>query len=175
MTPAFIIEPMDEEYEISENLFRFDEAEFNEKIRCTGFAANEGDVDMVLKMRSLIYSQNLFLCVWNIRADALIKYISIFIRMHHRKCSMLFLSKEIGSYLPVILLMMKPLMNFYQLEQKILVSWLSCVICTNKNVRMNISWSLMLQLINLMRPIVMMTIPKVEYPCVRIDELVWRN
>lgn len=41
---------------------------------------------------------------------------------------------------------------------------LSCVICTNKNVRMNISWSLMLQLINLMRPIVMMTIPKVEYP-----------
>lgn len=72
MTPAFIIEPMDEEYEISENLFRFDEAEFNEKIRCTGFAANEGDVDMVLKMRSLIYSQNLFLCVWNIRADALI-------------------------------------------------------------------------------------------------------
>ena len=26
------------------------------------------------------------------------------------------------SYLPVILLMMKPLMNFYQLEQKILVS-----------------------------------------------------
>lgn len=38
------------------------------------------------------------------------------------ECSMLFLSKEIGSYLPVILLMMKPLMNFYQLEQKILVS-----------------------------------------------------
>lgn len=33
-----------------------------------------------------------------------------------------------------------------------------------QNVRMNISWSLMLQLINLMRPIVMMTIPKVEYP-----------
>ena len=28
----------------------------------------------------------------------------------------------------------------------------------------HISWSLMLQLINLMRPIVMMTIPKVEYP-----------
>jgi len=47
LTPAFIIEPMDEEYEISENLFRFDEAEFNEKIRCTGFAANEGDVDML--------------------------------------------------------------------------------------------------------------------------------
>ena len=40
---------MDEEYEISENLFRFDEAEFNEKIRCTGFAANEGDVDMVFE------------------------------------------------------------------------------------------------------------------------------
>ena len=49
LTPAFIIEPMDEEYEISENLFRFDEAEFNEKIRCTGFAANEGDVDMVFE------------------------------------------------------------------------------------------------------------------------------
>ena len=31
LTPAFIIEPMDEEYEISENLFRFDEAEFNEE------------------------------------------------------------------------------------------------------------------------------------------------
>ena len=49
LTPAFIIEPMDEEYEISENLFRFDEAEFNEKIRCTGFAANEGDVDKIYK------------------------------------------------------------------------------------------------------------------------------
>lgn len=43
-------------------------------------------------------------------------------RFENNYHSMLFLSKEIGSYLPVILLMMKPLMNFYQLEQKILVS-----------------------------------------------------
>ena len=33
LTPAFIIEPTDEEYENSENLFGFDEAEFYEKIK----------------------------------------------------------------------------------------------------------------------------------------------
>lgn len=33
LVPVFIIEPTDEEYEISENLFRFDEEEFYEKLR----------------------------------------------------------------------------------------------------------------------------------------------
>lgn len=37
-------------------------------------------------------------------------------------CEKVLFTEYIGSYLPVILLMMKPLMNFYQLEQKILVS-----------------------------------------------------
>lgn len=53
--------------------------------------------------------------------------------------------------------------EFLSIGTKILISWLNCVIVINKNVPMNISWNLMLLRINSMHPIVMTTIPRVEY------------
>ena len=47
LTPAFIIEPTDEEYENSENLFGFDEAEFYEEIKCTSFEAGISVIDVL--------------------------------------------------------------------------------------------------------------------------------
>ena len=47
LTPAFIIEPTDEEYENSENLFGFDEAEFYEKIKFTSFEARISAIDVL--------------------------------------------------------------------------------------------------------------------------------
>lgn len=47
LTPAFIIEPTDEEYENSENLFGFDEAEFYEKIKFTSFEDRISVIDVL--------------------------------------------------------------------------------------------------------------------------------
>lgn len=47
LTPAFIIEPTDEEYEVSENLFGFDEAEFYEKIKFTSFEDRISVIDVL--------------------------------------------------------------------------------------------------------------------------------
>ena len=47
LTPAFIIEPTDEEYENSENLFVFDEAEFYEKIKFTSFEDRISVIDVL--------------------------------------------------------------------------------------------------------------------------------